>query len=120
MAEFRKETLKCRILVSVNVVGRGIDVEEMDYVINYEIPNSHDSVYRFIQRCGRTGRTRPGTTYTFYVEAENKNIAPGIAKVLENAEQNVPEFLIHGLSHEIQKSMAEISVNYKIQHESGN
>uniref|UniRef100_A0AC35EVB2 Helicase C-terminal domain-containing protein n=1 Tax=Panagrolaimus sp. PS1159 TaxID=55785 RepID=A0AC35EVB2_9BILA len=32
MAEFRKESSNCRILVSVNVVGRGIDVEEMDYV----------------------------------------------------------------------------------------
>uniref|UniRef100_A0A914QAL0 Helicase C-terminal domain-containing protein n=1 Tax=Panagrolaimus davidi TaxID=227884 RepID=A0A914QAL0_9BILA len=113
MAEFRKESSNCRILVSVNVVGRGIDAEEMDYVINYEIPDSHDSKYRFIQRCGRTGRTRPGTAITFYCKASDKDMAPAIASVLKNAQQ-LPEFFKNQvLTKGIEESLEQLSINKK-------
>ncbi len=50
------------ILVATDVAARGIDVEGIDYVINYDVPN-HDEYY--IHRIGRTGRAgREGTALT--------------------------------------------------------
>ena len=58
--DFRKQYFSC--LISTNVLARGIDVPEVDLVINYDVPivsecglKSPDYV-TFLQRVGRTGR----------------------------------------------------------------
>jgi ATP-independent RNA helicase DbpA len=51
LARFRNESV--RLLVATDVAGRGIDVKDLDLVINYEFPQ-HADIY--VHRIGRTGR----------------------------------------------------------------
>lgn len=52
-----------RILVATDVAARGIDVNNVSLVINYQVPQSFDT---YIHRIGRTGRAgKTGTAYTF-------------------------------------------------------
>lgn len=52
-----------RILVATDVAARGIDVNDVSLVVNYQVPNDFDT---YIHRVGRTGRAgKRGTAYTF-------------------------------------------------------
>ena len=42
-----------RVLVATDIAARGIDVDDLEYVINYEIPNVPET---YVHRIGRTGR----------------------------------------------------------------
>ncbi len=51
-----------RILVATDIAARGLDVERISHVINYDIPDTPDA---YIHRIGRTGRaTRSGDAFT--------------------------------------------------------
>jgi ATP-dependent RNA helicase DeaD len=51
------------VLVATDVVGRGIDVEDISHVINYDIPDDPEN---YVHRIGRTGRMgRDGIAYLF-------------------------------------------------------
>ncbi|ATZ18899.1 DEAD-box ATP-dependent RNA helicase [Williamsoniiplasma somnilux] len=51
------------VLVATDVVGRGIDIDDVDFVINYDIPKENE---QFIHRIGRTGRNnKMGDTISF-------------------------------------------------------
>ena len=61
MGRFRAGTID--VLVATDVAARGIDVEDVDAVINYDIPND---VENYVHRIGRTGRAgRTGKAFTF-------------------------------------------------------
>lgn len=61
MAQYRKGSLE--ILVATDVAARGIDVDDIGMVINYDIPMESES---YVHRIGRTGRAeRKGIAYTF-------------------------------------------------------
>ena len=62
---------KLRILISTNVASRGIDVDDVSAVINYEMPQDNND---YLHRIGRTGRARKvGVSYLFYdSDAEEK------------------------------------------------
>ncbi len=56
------KTGKTAILVATDVAARGIDVHDIDYVINYDIPQSAEYYVHRIGRTGRAGKT--GTAIT--------------------------------------------------------
>ena len=61
MLSFRNR--KLRILVATNVVSRGIDIDDIDLVINYDVPSDPED---YVHRVGRTARAaRKGTAVTF-------------------------------------------------------
>jgi ATP-dependent RNA helicase DeaD len=61
MQGFRNGTIP--ILVATDVVGRGIDVDDISHVINFDIP---DDAENYLHRIGRTGRMgKDGTAYMF-------------------------------------------------------
>ena len=63
---FRKGTLKC--LVATNVAARGLDIPEVDLIIQLSPPND---VETYIHRSGRTGRAgKSGTCVTFYTRRQ--------------------------------------------------
>jgi ATP-dependent RNA helicase RhlE len=69
---YRKETLtnfkagNLPVLVTTDLLSRGIDIEFLPFVINYELPRSPKD---FVHRIGRTGRAEnPGTAFTFVME----------------------------------------------------
>lgn len=68
---FRKAELQ--ILVATDIVARGIDVEGVTHVINYDIPDSVDS---YIHRIGRTGRIgNLGMAITFVTDRDREDFA---------------------------------------------
>lgn len=59
---------KLRVLVSTDLLARGIDIAFLPYVINYELPRSPKD---FVHRIGRTGRAEnPGEAITFVTEED--------------------------------------------------
>jgi ATP-dependent RNA helicase RhlE len=59
---------KNNILVTTDVACRGIDIPDMDYVINYDLPDVSEN---YVHRCGRTGRgNHKGHAISFCAENE--------------------------------------------------
>ena len=60
MAKFRRGEL--RVFVATDVAARGIDVDDVDAVINYDVPDENEY---YVHRIGRTGRAkRHGVAFT--------------------------------------------------------
>ena len=60
---------KTRILVTTDVMARGLDLEQISHVINFDVPNFPEN---YMHRIGRTGRAeQEGTAILFYSEKEN-------------------------------------------------
>lgn len=86
LSEFRAG--KTPIMLATDVAARGLDVEDIMYVINYDYPNNSED---YVHRIGRTGRRdKRGTAYTFFTP-QNAPKARDLIKVLEEAGQNVPQ-----------------------------
>ncbi len=63
---------KCRVLVATDIVARGIDVDSVSHVINYDVPANPED---YVHRIGRTGRAQAtGTAYTFMSAEELGNL----------------------------------------------
>ncbi len=62
---------KHRVLVATDVAARGIDVQDIAHVINYDLPNGTDD---FVHRIGRTGRAgKKGIATTFVMPQERSD-----------------------------------------------
>ena len=63
---------KTEILIATDVAARGIDVSDVDAVINYDVPGDNE---HYTHRIGRTGRAKKeGVSYLFYVPEEKKRV----------------------------------------------
>lgn len=70
---------KCQVLVATDIAARGIDVEGISHVINYDIPDTPDT---YIHRIGRTGRAeRDGDAMTL-ITRDDHDIVRDIEKTL--------------------------------------
>ncbi len=66
MADFRTGVIK--VLIATDVSARGIDISEVDYVVNYDLPEQTEN---YVHRVGRTGRgIRRGRAISFCSEEE--------------------------------------------------
>ncbi len=88
LAEFKEG--KLQVLVATDIASRGLDIDQLPYVVNYELPNVPES---YVHRIGRTGR------------AGNKGIAVSLVCIDENdflrdierlLKQEIPKTLIPG------------------------
>jgi len=79
--EFQK-----RIMVSTDLFGRGIDIERVNIVINYDMPADSDSYLHRVGRAGRFGTK--GLALTFVAEDEDAEV---LKKVQERFEVNIGE-----------------------------
>lgn len=71
MKEFR--TGASRILISTNLLGRGIDIQQVNLVINYDLPHSTE---HYIHRVGRAGRFgRKGVAINFVTTGDAQFLA---------------------------------------------
>ncbi|KAH8928430.1 DEAD-domain-containing protein [Atractiella rhizophila] len=74
----------------LDTVAWRIDVKDISYVINYDLPSGIED---YIHRIGRTGRAgRTGTAFSYFT-AEQGKLARDLVKILEDARQNVPNEL---------------------------
>ncbi len=68
LERFKKGSLQ--VLVATDVAGRGIDIEDLDYVVNYELPFVPED---YVHRIGRTGRAgREGNAISLVCVDEHK------------------------------------------------
>ncbi|KAK0168721.1 hypothetical protein PV327_002495 [Microctonus hyperodae] len=75
---------KAPILVATDVAARGLDVEDVKFVINFDYPSCSED---YVHRIGRTGRRqKTGTAYTFFTP-NNSNKANDLIQVLKEANQ---------------------------------
>ncbi|REL33701.1 ATP-dependent helicase [Rhodohalobacter sp. SW132] len=75
---------KTRILVATDIAARGIDVDELKHVINYEIPNIPET---YVHRIGRTGRAGANGTALSFCDAVEKEYLRDIEKLIG---KNIP------------------------------
>ncbi|HSN50844.1 MAG TPA: C-terminal helicase domain-containing protein, partial [Bacteroidales bacterium] len=70
---------KTRVLVATDIASRGIDVEQLSHVINYELPNIPET---YIHRIGRTGRAGLNGIAVSFCDEEEKEYLKDIVKLI--------------------------------------
>jgi ATP-dependent RNA helicase RhlE len=70
---------RSRVLVATDIAARGIDIDELSHVINFEIPNISET---YIHRIGRTGRAGLSGTAISFCDAEEKEYLNDINKLI--------------------------------------
>ncbi|KAJ8467057.1 hypothetical protein OPV22_029609 [Ensete ventricosum] len=83
-----KEGLK-RILVATDLVGRGIDIERVNIVINYDMPDSADTYLHRVGRAGRFGTK--GLAITFVSSASDSDVLNQVQERFEVDIKELPE-----------------------------
>eukprot|EP01025_Chloroclados_australasicus_P065012 TRINITY_DN878_c0_g1_i1.p1 TRINITY_DN878_c0_g1~~TRINITY_DN878_c0_g1_i1.p1 ORF type:complete len:659 (-),score=77.98 TRINITY_DN878_c0_g1_i1:125-2002(-) len=80
------------ILVATDVAARGLDIPDVQMVINYTFPLTIED---YVHRIGRTGRAgKAGISHTFFCPRADKGKAGELVNVLREAGQKVPEELL--------------------------
>jgi superfamily II DNA/RNA helicase len=88
MEDFRRGA--CRVLISTDLLARGIDVQQVSMVINYELPTQHEN---YIHRIGRSGRFgRKGVAINL-IAGDEINSVREIEKTYSTVIQELPEDL---------------------------
>ena len=77
LKNFKEQTT--RVLVATDIAARGIDIDELEYVINYEIPNISET---YVHRIGRTGRAGANGTALSLCDAIEKEYLKDIEKLI--------------------------------------
>lgn len=76
---------KTGVLVATDVLARGIDVEEVDYVVNFDLPTQPED---YIHRIGRTGRAGAAGFAVSFVTPETADALRDIEKLIK---RSIPE-----------------------------
>ncbi|XP_062067772.1 probable ATP-dependent RNA helicase DDX4 isoform X3 [Lepus europaeus] len=82
---------KCPVLVATSVAARGLDIENVQHVINFDLPSTIDEYVHRIGRTGRCGNT--GRAISFFDPESDNHLAQPLVKVLTDAQQDVPAWL---------------------------
>lgn len=83
---------KCPLLIATDVAARGLDIPDVEVVINYSFPLTTED---YVHRIGRTGRAgKKGIAHTFFCASMDKPRAGELINVLREAGQTVPEELL--------------------------
>lgn len=77
-------------LIATNVAARGLDIDNITHVVNYDMPTDIDD---YVHRIGRTGRAGKAGLATAFISEENANIVPKLLQILEESNQEIPGWL---------------------------
>ncbi|MGY3052851.1 ATP-dependent RNA helicase RhlE [Pedobacter sp. UYEF25] len=69
-----------RVLVATDIAARGIDIDQLSHVVNYELPNIPES---YVHRIGRTGRAGANGTAISFCDAEENDYLLDIQKLIK-------------------------------------
>ncbi|XP_041637671.1 probable ATP-dependent RNA helicase DDX4 isoform X2 [Cheilinus undulatus] len=89
LADFRSG--KCPVLVATSVAARGLDIPDVQHVVNYDLPNNIDEYVHRIGRTGRCGNT--GRAVAFFDPDNDAPLARALVNILSKAQQEVPSWL---------------------------
>ena len=73
---------KIRILVATDIAARGIDIDELSHVVNYDLPEVPET---YVHRIGRTGRAGLGGTAISFCSEEEKPLLMAIQKLISKS-----------------------------------
>ncbi|KAL2518468.1 DEAD-box ATP-dependent RNA helicase 5 [Abeliophyllum distichum] len=86
----------CPLMIATDVAARGLDIPDVEVVINYSFPLTTED---YVHRIGRTGRAgKKGVAHTFFTK-DNKGLSGELVNVLKEAQQVVPEALLKFGTH---------------------
>lgn len=77
LADFKDS--KIRVLVATDIAARGIDIDELPHVVNYELPNVPET---YVHRIGRTGRAGRAGVAVSFCDMEQRNELRDIQKLI--------------------------------------
>jgi ATP-dependent RNA helicase RhlE len=69
-----------RVLVATDIAARGIDVDNISHVINYDLPNEPES---YVHRIGRTARAGTGGIAFSFCDESEGNLLRSVEKVIK-------------------------------------
>ncbi|XWS49323.1 hypothetical protein CRYUN_Cryun13aG0153900 [Craigia yunnanensis] len=100
----------CPLMVATDVAARGLDIPDVEVVINYSFPLTTED---YVHRIGRTGRAgRKGVAHTFFTQ-QNKGLAGELVNVLKEAGQIVPPALLKFGTHVKKKESKLYGAHFK-------
>ena len=70
---------KVKVLVATDIAARGLDIEELSHVFNYNLPDVPET---YVHRIGRTGRAGHGGTAISFCDINEKDDLKGVEKLL--------------------------------------
>lgn len=86
LADFKDS--RCQIMIATDVASRGIHVNDITCVVNYDFPGNIED---YIHRIGRTGRAgKTGIAITFFDTSVDGRKAGKLLKILEDSKSEVP------------------------------
>ena len=86
LREFK--SMQCTLLVATDVAARGLDVDDIRIVVNFDFPKEMES---YVHRIGRTGRAgKKGLAVSFFVAEKNSRLARELIEILRRADQVIP------------------------------
>jgi len=88
LAEFKDGTLT--VLVATDIAARGIDIDQLPHVVNYDLPNVPED---YVHRIGRTGRAGATGEAVSLVCVDEHDMLKGIEKLIK---QTLPRAIIPG------------------------
>lgn len=71
-----------RVLVATDIAARGLDIDQLPHVVNYELPNVAED---YVHRIGRTGRAGNSGESLSLVSADEKKLLAGIEKLIKKS-----------------------------------
>lgn len=90
------------ILVATDIAARGIDVEELSLVINFDLPNISET---YVHRIGRTGRAGASGMAVSFCDAEEKAYLRDIQKLIGQKVPVVEEHPFHNETEEVKPAV---------------
>merc|ERR1712232_821995 len=76
------------LLVATDVAARGLDVDNIKMVVNFDFPNDLET---YVHRIGRTGRAgKKGLAVSFFVAQKNGRMARDLISILNKTNQYIP------------------------------
>ncbi|XP_034061327.1 probable ATP-dependent RNA helicase DDX4 isoform X2 [Gymnodraco acuticeps] len=89
LADFRSG--RRPVLVATSVAARGLDIPDVQHVVNFDLP---DNIDEYVHRIGRTGRCgNTGRALSFYDPEADGQLARFLVTILSKAQQEVPSWL---------------------------
>jgi ATP-dependent RNA helicase RhlE len=80
LADFKSNSL--RVLVATDIAARGLDIDQLPHVVNFELPNVPED---YVHRIGRTGRAGASGAAVSLVDREEVKLLQAIEKVTRQA-----------------------------------
>tara|TARA_B100000963_G_scaffold347921_1_gene354784 strand:+ start:567 stop:1928 length:1362 start_codon:yes stop_codon:yes gene_type:complete len=86
-----------RVLIATDIAARGIDVDELELVINYDLPNLAET---YVHRIGRTGRAKNSGLAISFCNIEERAYLKDIQKLID---QKIPVVTKHPFADEVEE-----------------